>query len=551
MEFGEPANQHSIDLGVGAGNPAVPRVIPGLQPIGLATINLAPVLPQLVAPLGFGFSPDMFIRMEMERSLSLYQMMINEGLVPSPEEEIRRRNAIHKLKKIVMEWIKRVAYRHQLPKRYLRSASATILTYGSYGLGVHNSESDIDVLCVVPCFANMVEDFFVVLYNILASRPEISEIQCIKDAKVPLMRFKFDGIPIDLPYAQLKVVSIPENVDVFNPFFMRNIDESSWRSLSGIRANRSIMYLLPNIELFQSLLRCIKLWAKRRGLYGNLVGFFGGIHLAVLSAFICQKHPTASLSTLVSIFFKTFAFWPCPTPVVLHDGLTRPFIPSEKLGFLPIQLPGSECDFCHSNITRSTFQKIRTEFLRGHVLIKDMLSPAFDWTILFEPFPYSKKYGRLLKIYLSASDKDGLGNWVGCVKSRFRWLLVKLEELLQGFCDPNPTEYIDIDESEVNVVFYWGLQPGRNNFIDIESVEDEFMKNISNIYQGSTGRMKLSIVRSSQLPKKAEYSNSSSCCSGYRSWKEISAKAVKHKGQQIDGGRYLGANNGNNGAEGA
>nr|GMD59835.1 RuvB-like 2 [Ipomoea batatas] len=37
-------------------------------------------------------------------------------------------------------------------------------------------QSNIDVLCVVPCFANMVEDVFVVLYNILASRPEISEI---------------------------------------------------------------------------------------------------------------------------------------------------------------------------------------------------------------------------------------------------------------------------------------------------------------------------------------------------------------------------------------
>lgn len=54
------------------------------------------------------------------------------------------------------------------------------------------------------------------------------------------MRFKFDGIPVDLPYAQLKVVSIPENVNVFNPFFMRNIDESNWKSLSGIRANRSM-----------------------------------------------------------------------------------------------------------------------------------------------------------------------------------------------------------------------------------------------------------------------------------------------------------------------
>lgn len=54
------------------------------------------------------------------------------------------------------------------------------------------------------------EDFFVVLRNMLKSRPEISEILCVKDAKVPLMRFKIEGISIDLPYAQLKVPSVPD-----------------------------------------------------------------------------------------------------------------------------------------------------------------------------------------------------------------------------------------------------------------------------------------------------------------------------------------------------
>ena len=44
----------------------------------------------------------------------------------------------------------------------------------------------------------------------LASRPEVTEIHCIKDAKVPLMKFKFDGLSIDLPFAQLKVISVPE-----------------------------------------------------------------------------------------------------------------------------------------------------------------------------------------------------------------------------------------------------------------------------------------------------------------------------------------------------
>lgn len=56
----------------------------------------------------------------------------------------------------------------------------------------------------------MQEDFFIVLYNMLKSRPEVSEIHCVKDAKVPLMRFEFDGISIDLPFVQLKVLAVPE-----------------------------------------------------------------------------------------------------------------------------------------------------------------------------------------------------------------------------------------------------------------------------------------------------------------------------------------------------
>ena len=44
----------------------------------------------------------------------------------------------------------------------------------------------------------------------LKSRPEVSDIHCVKGAKVPLMQFKFDGIAVDLPYVQLKVLSVPD-----------------------------------------------------------------------------------------------------------------------------------------------------------------------------------------------------------------------------------------------------------------------------------------------------------------------------------------------------
>ncbi|PPD99642.1 hypothetical protein GOBAR_DD03354 [Gossypium barbadense] len=408
-------------------------------------------------------------------------------------------------------WVKRVAWQRRLPKQDIAASSATLLTYGSYGLGVLGLESNIDALRVGPthfdnCYVLIPEssysrlrgrevgsgktvhgskyyidalsdDFFIVLYNMLKSRPEVSEIHYVKDAKVLLMRFEFDGISINLPFVQLKVLVV--------------------------------------LEKFQSMLRCVKFWAKRRGVYGNLNGFLGGIHLAILAAFVCQCDPYVGLSALISHFFITFAFWPWPRPVELQDGMLHSTLnPTETRLYIPIRLPFSPYEYCHSNITKSTFYKIRTEFLRGHNLTKhqnpnerrvkwkerveiggmkagpiriDLLKFDFDWHNVLEPFPYTKKYVRFLKIFLLASNQDEFGDWAGWIKSCFRCLLIKLEEV-QGLCDPNPVEYIDVNIVDPHVIFYWGLQAGKTNAIDIKSVKDVFWKNISTGYQGPFGK---------------------------------------------------------------
>ncbi|XP_065863857.1 nuclear poly(A) polymerase 3 [Euphorbia lathyris] len=492
-----------VDRSFGVLNPRFqfhhrPGVFPYNQPPPVLLLP-APT-PVVVSHSGCGWSPFLFPMEAESSSISLLKLMDNEGLLPSAEEEEKRRNVILSLTKIVATWAKKVAWQRQLRREQIGATSATILTYGSYGLGVYGPESDIDALCVGPFFATMADDFFIVLRNMFKSRPEVSDIHCVKDAKVPLMRFKFDGISVDLPYAQLKLLTIPDNLDVLNPFFLNNIDETSWKSLSGVRANQQILQLVPNLENFQSMLRCVKLWAKRRGVYGNLNGFLGGIHIAILAAFICQNHPNANISILLSIFFSTFATWPWPTPVMLQVGtisLARNV--NEPRSFMPICLPCSQNEYCHSNITRSTFYKIRAELLRGHGLTKDVLKPDFDWKSVFEPFPYTKKYSRFVKVYLAASDQDELGDWVGWVKSRFRSLLLKLE-LVQGFCDPCPREYVDTETSQPNVVFYWGLNPSRGNFKDIESVEEDFLKNICRDYYGIPRKMSLSIILASKLP---------------------------------------------------
>ncbi|KAJ8445300.1 hypothetical protein Cgig2_024506 [Carnegiea gigantea] len=499
------------------------------------------------------------------RSLSLLQFMSDQGLIPAPEEDLKREIIVNQLKAIVLKWIKRIAWQRRLPVDVINAASATILPYGSYGLGVHSSESDIDALCVGPCCASCAEDFFVVLCNMLKNTPGVLDVHSVKDAKVPLMRFKFEGISVDLPYAQLQFTSVLKNVDLLDPVSLIGIDDNSRKSLSRVRVNQSILQLVPNLQNFQSLLRCIKFWAKRRGVHGNLFGYLGGIHLAILAAFICLKNPDAGLSVLVMSFFDAFANWPWPIPVALQDEMmTFKEDTNDKMSCMPIRLPCSPYEFCHSNITRGTFNRIRIEFLRGHNITSDLLRPDFDWGSLFEPSDYRKRYSWFLKIYLSAWEKDDLGDWIGWVKSRFPRLILKgtdgpgpeegirslgsnlgfglqtiwqygchllsfncllctsfhyriyapeacltfvyfylqLEEVRRS-CDPNPTEYVEIgsSEAEPSVVFCWGLHPSRAQF-NIALVEEDFRNQLNG---GPTGKIRLAVVQASEFPSTTHF----------------------------------------------
>lgn len=56
----------------------------------------------------------------------------------------------------------------------------------------------------------MQEDFFILLHDILAEMEEVRELQPVPDAHVPVMKFKFQGISIDLLYASITLLVIPE-----------------------------------------------------------------------------------------------------------------------------------------------------------------------------------------------------------------------------------------------------------------------------------------------------------------------------------------------------
>ncbi|GFQ91219.1 poly(A) polymerase alpha-A [Trichonephila clavata] len=107
-------------------------------------------------------------------------------------------------------------------------------------------------------------------------------------------------------FARLALKDIPENQDLRDVSLLKNLDHKCVRSLNSCRGTDEIHNLVPNIESFRLALRSIKLWAKRHGVYSNVLGYLGGVSWAILVARTCQLYPNATASTLVHKFSLYF-----------------------------------------------------------------------------------------------------------------------------------------------------------------------------------------------------------------------------------------------------
>ena len=63
---------------------------------------------------------------------------------------------------------------------------------------------------------------------------------------------------------------------------LKGVDEATEKSLNGPRVTTMLTQLVPNYETFKTTLRCVRTWAKRRGIYSNKMGYLGGVNFAIL-----------------------------------------------------------------------------------------------------------------------------------------------------------------------------------------------------------------------------------------------------------------------------
>uniref|UniRef100_A0A672IWN6 polynucleotide adenylyltransferase n=1 Tax=Salarias fasciatus TaxID=181472 RepID=A0A672IWN6_SALFA len=184
--------------------------------------------------------------------------------------------------------------------------------------------SDIDAVCVGPCFVQR-HHFFSSFCRKLAANKEVTDMLTFEKTVVPVVKLTYKGekVTIQTPPAHLYVQypedSVPETVDLMDDDLVRGLDPRCVRSLNGYRDSVQILRCVPNVYVFRTVLRVIKVWAKKRQIYSNRLGFLGGISWAILVARVCQLYPNATVAALVTHFFRLYSTWDWNNPVRLRN----------------------------------------------------------------------------------------------------------------------------------------------------------------------------------------------------------------------------------------
>ncbi|THX06515.1 Poly(A) polymerase [Aureobasidium pullulans] len=403
----------------------------------------------MAATRQWGITPPVSTSFPTDKELALSEALVAElkeqKNFESTEDTNKRVAVLATFQRVTVEFVKHVGRLKGLPDSVLQNAGGKVFTFGSYRLGVFGPGSDIDTLVVAPKHVSR-DDFFEHYRGLLESMsPPGSVEKCtlVPEAHVPIMKLVYQGIEIDLIFAPLQLNSVPPNLDLEDNSLLRGLDDQDLRSVNGTRVTDDVLRLVPQEKTFRHALRCIKLWASKRAIYGNIIGFPGGIAWALMVARIAQLYPNASSSLIVSRFFSLMKTWSWPMPIMLRTiespgplgsmvKIWNPRIyPADGRHIMPIITPAYPAMCATHNVTKSTLAVITRELERGAEICSQIFDEKSDkqWKHLFEGHTFfTKDFKFYLSIVSGSLNEESQGDWKGLVQSKVRRLIGSIEQ---------------------------------------------------------------------------------------------------------------------------
>jgi len=317
----------------------------------------------------------------------------------------------------------------------------------------------------------------------------------VPDAYVPIIKLKLRGIEIDLLFARLLLQQVPEDLESLNDDnLLRNLDDKTVRSLNGCRVADHILSLVPDAESFRDTLRLVKLWAKRRGIYSNVLGFYGGITWAILVARVCQLYPYYTPASLVKRFFRVYHRWNWKNPVVLCTIKEMPNTPGlmafkvwnpkqypqDRMHLMPIITPAFPSMNSTHNVNETTKRIILEEFGRAYKVVEEIEKGKAAWPDLYRPLPFFSMHRQYLLVEVLAKSPVMFTKWMGWVESKLRHLVKNLERIPIVQVRPWP-HYLAFEDPEWPhaTSSFMGLTIPKQHTVDIRQPVTQFVEIIN------------------------------------------------------------------------
>ena len=477
-----------------------------------------------------------FFRARRIGTMTISDHVEREAPLESCDETARRTRIVTVLESVARNWVNRTED---------LNIAIRLLTFGSSILGVVTNESDLDAVLLLPSSFTR-ERFFAEFPGALRESSMdlvIESIMAVPDAHVPVLKLVANGLPVDIlpcrvPVKALQSLSTVESgrdLD-FSQLPFKELDQPSLLALNGVRVGRTLVdsiragRLLPEDERvnggedrlakFRMCLRAVKLWAKQRGIYSNVCGFFGGVTWAILLARTCLSQRTdgavcidaCSCEHILAKFFRSLSEqnWGAANPVSLRPlpAALSQFIASIRpLSNPPSSLPSpsgedsdSMWDPSVSDIDRKSLMPILTPippfmnstfnvFPTTQKVLLDEFRRAADitssstWEMELLSLPVldelKRQYATFLTISLSVKseeDKKLLFVWESLVGSKLRVLFFHLERIAGVICRPFPIA-VPVSDLQVQFVIALALLPvngGEQRTIDFNDAVAQF-----------------------------------------------------------------------------
>lgn len=283
------------------------------------------------------------------------------------------------------------------------------------------------------------EDFFEYMPDMIRQAipaEDLTELVPVPGIGVPIIKTEIEGIAIDLIWCTLHQAKVPISLELDNAELLRGLSETDLKCMNGTRVTDRILSLVPETRTFRIALRAVKMWAQKRGLYGNVYGYPGGVAYAMMVARICQLYPKAASSLIVAKFFWIVKKWSWPSPIYLQAREKGPSLNQQewdpqknfrdKRHLMPVITPAYPVMNATHTITRSTKEVIIRELNRGHEIMEDIYSGKKQWRDLFIKHEFfTSAYQHYIVIVTASKSRDAQQAWAGLVTSRLRFKLVE------------------------------------------------------------------------------------------------------------------------------